>query len=287
MSAFPEFSAAQQKAQELLQRIEYKTPTPIDEIVKASGLVRITETDFQELFKEYLQEQGKIFTTDAITKVQGAVDLREGLVFIDEGMSEVRQNFVSLHEVGHKILPWQEDLFLDDKYTLDFQTKRKFEREANFVASELLFQGNKFDEEANDSNLSIAAVKRLANKFGSSIHASLRRYVERHHSSCALLVVEPSLQTISNKSAFKILYNITSQKFIQDFGSIETNVISEDTRFFRSLLNINLSPSGILELKTQQHLKEQEFRYFHFGNSYHHFFLLCPVPKVYSRFLKS
>ncbi len=67
-----------------------------------------------------------------------------------------------------------------------------FEQEANQGAAELLFQRELFRQIAADYEIGCGAIVELAEKFGSSMHAAFRRYVETHHSPLAGLVLEPS-----------------------------------------------------------------------------------------------
>ena len=61
-----------------------------------------------------------------------------------------------------------------------------FEHEANNFASEALFQLDKYEKMAADYTISIKTPIDLSKKFGSSVYASTRRYVQTHFSPLAL-----------------------------------------------------------------------------------------------------
>jgi hypothetical protein len=106
-----------------------------------------------------------------------------------------QQAFKRLHETSHDLFTWQHvddgrDGFADDLWTLSPKTQILFEREANQGAAELLFQRERFAAVGSDYAVSGGAVIELAERFGSSIHAAFRRYVETHRGAVAGVVLE-------------------------------------------------------------------------------------------------
>jgi Zn-dependent peptidase ImmA (M78 family) len=85
------------------------------------------------------------------------------VILLDPTCTPGKKNFVKLHEVGHKVLPWQRQslVYVDDDVTLDPETKDRFEREASFFASEVLFQCDRFDREARDLPLGVTQLVRM------------------------------------------------------------------------------------------------------------------------------
>lgn len=165
-------------------------PTPVDDIVAAASL---TQAD------DYVLSDSKIAKAPAYLrsllrsakhKVQGLVDRRERVVHVSPDIDhEAKRRFVKLHETTHEILPHQKDLiYADTNETLALSTKRLFEREANQGAAELLFQREQFKRDANDFEIGMAAVWLLAERYGSSFHAALRRYAECHEAAVAAIV---------------------------------------------------------------------------------------------------
>ena len=60
-----------------------------------------------------------------------------------------KKNFVQLHEIGHGVLSWQNEIMLalDNDETLCEEYGEQFEAEANYFASITLFQHERFFEE--------------------------------------------------------------------------------------------------------------------------------------------
>lgn len=188
-----DFSDVSKYAREILKKADVgdRLPTPVDDIVECAELVVSGEIDLSPRHFDFIASSKNLLLS-VLAKVKGLVDLRENVILLDPTCTSGKKNFVKLHEVGHKALPWQRQslLYLDDDITLDPDTKDRFEREASFFASEVLFQGNRFDREARDLPLEINSAKYLAKRYGSSIHAALRRFVRTNHRACSLLVVE-------------------------------------------------------------------------------------------------
>ena len=108
-----------------------------------------------------------------------------------------QRTFKQLHEVGHEILESQDEpAYADDDSTFCWLTDKRVERDANQAAAELLFQRNMFRLMANDYDISIASIVDLSQKFGSSIHAAFRRYVEVSSIPMAGLVLETSPRSL-------------------------------------------------------------------------------------------
>lgn len=104
-----------------------------------------------------------------------------------------QRRFKTLHEVTHDILPWQEDVaYADDGMTLSWSTRIKFEQEANQGGAELLFQRELFETMAADYEIGFPAIVELSERFGSSIHAAFRRYVETHKRRVGGVVLDKS-----------------------------------------------------------------------------------------------
>jgi Zn-dependent peptidase ImmA (M78 family) len=164
-------------------------PTPVNDIIAAA---KLTQAD------DYVLDESKIAKAPAYLrsllrsakqKIQGLVDRRERVVHIAPDIEhESKRRFVKLHETTHSILPHQQDLIYADTETLALTTKRLFEREANQGAAELLFQRTRFKRDANDHEIGMAAVWLLADRYGSSFHAALRRYAECHDAAVTAVV---------------------------------------------------------------------------------------------------
>lgn len=167
-------------------------PTPVEDIVSAAALSQADEyvLDDSSIAKAPAYLRGLLLS--AKQKIQGLVDRRERVVHISPTIDhQGKRRFVILHETTHDILPHQQDLlYADDNETLSPATKRLFEQEANQGAAELLFQRDRFRRDADDLEISTAAVWDLSTRYGSSFHAALRRYAETSSSAIAAIVLE-------------------------------------------------------------------------------------------------
>ncbi|KAF0177798.1 MAG: hypothetical protein FD161_2242 [Limisphaerales bacterium] len=196
-----------------------KFPTPVDQIVEFADLQVVKGVDLSKVEPDFLTSNFH-FLSKGLKKVLGLVDLRQKTIYLDQTQKEPRKNFVKLHEVGHKALSWQSDLkgFMDDEKSLDPEVDEEFEREASYFASDALFQLDIFDDEASKLPLGINSVKALAQKFGGSNHATIRRYVERSNKRCAVLVLHKPES--NGEYSAKIRDYFQSPTFTAAFGQI-------------------------------------------------------------------
>lgn len=196
-----------------------KFPTPIDDIIAYTGLSIANGIDLSHPEAEFLNLTKGFFGTIS-RKVLGMIDLRDKIIYLDQSQPKPRKNFVSLHEVGHGVLPWQRDLMgcLDDETTLGPEIEELYERQASYFASSSLFQLDRFEEEAVRLPLSIASARALGQMFGGSFQAALRRYVERSPERCALLV----LRKPARKGVYRAVIGnyFESRSFRRSFGGL-------------------------------------------------------------------
>lgn len=196
-----------------------KFPTPVDEIVRFTELQVERGIDLSTVEPGFFTKNFN-FLSRALTKAIGMVDLRQKVIYLDHTQIDSRKNFVKLHEVGHKALTWQSDLlgFMDDESTLAPSVKDQFEREASYFASDALFQLDRFDDEADKLPLCIKSPQALAQRFGGSNHAAIRRYVERSKKRCAVLVLLKPEQNGQYSAGIRDYFQ--SQPFTAEFGEI-------------------------------------------------------------------
>lgn len=167
-------------------------PTPVEDIVKAAELGHADDYVLDESMISKAPAYLRTLLRSAKDKIQGLVDRRARVIHISPNLdNEGKRRFVMLHETTHHILPHQQDLlYADDHETLAPSTNRLFEREANQGAAELLFQRTRFTQEAADTEVSTAAIWALAQRYGSSFHAAVRRYAETHPGAVAAIVLD-------------------------------------------------------------------------------------------------
>lgn len=196
-----------------------KFPIPVEQVIQYAGLSMspsLTVTP-HELARLGPKASG---STRALSKVLGIVDLREDTVYVSQRVLPVKQKFITLHEAGHKLLPWQRAtyLFLDDNTTLDPQVSELFEREANRFAADLLFGIDRFDIESQALPWGIESPKALATQYGTSIQAAIRRYAERNPEPCMLLSLDRVERRGSGALELTVKRVVTSPSFRRLYG---------------------------------------------------------------------
>ncbi len=96
------------------------------------------------------------------------------------------------------------------------EVNNQFEAEANYFASAALFQLHRFDDDISALELGIKSPMHLADKYGGSKHAAIRRYVERSPKRCSLLILERA-DNLRNK----VKSYFQSTLFTKTFGEIK------------------------------------------------------------------
>jgi Zn-dependent peptidase ImmA (M78 family) len=172
-------------------------PTPIDDIMAAAKLTVVDDEILNESFlRRFLAKAraGVATIKSALSKVLGLFEANDRLVVIDKDVPGPRIPFVKLHEAGHGTIPHQSKIYAlihDCEKTLDPDITDLFEREANVFASEAMFQGEVFAQQAHDKEFGIKTAMGLAKQFGGSHYATFRRYVTTNPRACCLVVLEP------------------------------------------------------------------------------------------------
>jgi Zn-dependent peptidase ImmA (M78 family) len=172
-------------------------PTPIDDIMVAAKLTVVDDEILNETFlRRFLAKAraGVATIKSALSKVLGLFEANDRLVVIDKDVPSPRIPFVKLHEAGHGTMPHQSKVYVlihDCEKTLDPDITDLFEREANVFASEAMFQGDIFAQQAHDKEFGIKTAMGLAKQFGGSNYATFRRYVTTNPRACCLVVLEP------------------------------------------------------------------------------------------------
>jgi hypothetical protein len=197
-----------------------RLPTPVNDVVACAELVVNRDVTLSEEHTGLLARSLGVLRS-ALSKVHGIVDLRDNQVYLAPGMLPQKRAFLQLHETGHKVLPWQREtyLYLDDEKTLDPSIRIMFEREANAFASHMLFQLDRFDRDALDLPLEWRSLEQLAKRYKASLHATVRRYVERTPRSCAVLVLERIPDLDGPEPRVKVRQALHSRAFARHFGA--------------------------------------------------------------------
>jgi len=249
----PSSEAVTAEVRKLLRAAEVgsQLPTPKARILACARLVETGELDLAE-YEQSFSEKASGFFYKAMKKVLGFLDRRTKQIYVDPQLHDSRKRFVTFHEVIHRVVPWQHiERTEDDELTLNFSCNTLFESEANYGAAEILFQCDRFETEARDYGLSVASALHLSDKYEASCHASLRRFVERNHRPCLLLVLKPtSRANTGGKTSFFIHHSIPSPPFILQFGDpFSQPYINPDHELGQILNNGSQGEIGLSDLK--------------------------------------
>jgi hypothetical protein len=140
-------------------------PTPVDRLVLAAGL-RVdndffTEGDVLKRMEAVPAERVK----RARNALVGLVDILGGVIYVHPKVSLLNLPPLVLHEAAHACLEWQRSLYLyvqeDDACCIANDLKDQFELEANQFAWELIFQGGRFQREAEACTFSLETPVKL------------------------------------------------------------------------------------------------------------------------------
>ena len=100
-------------------------------------------------------------------------------ILLDKTLPKLKHRWNEAHEIGHSIIPWHHDvMFGDNRLTLSQDCQEHVEAEANFAAGLLLFLGDRFSDEAESLEPSIATIRELKKTFGNTLSTTLHRFVE-------------------------------------------------------------------------------------------------------------
>ncbi|HEX5619041.1 MAG TPA: ImmA/IrrE family metallo-endopeptidase [Solirubrobacteraceae bacterium] len=155
-------------------------PTPLDAVQHAVGvreridLGRRTRTPVPAVIHD---------------RVLGAVWFEERVVFLDARQAPGRRRFTLAHELAHVLCPWHEAVFrLDTAQELFGSLVTGIEAEANFAASELIFQGRRFAMEARGEEPALTTAFALGERFGASRQAAVHQFVAGHEAPVAVAI---------------------------------------------------------------------------------------------------
>jgi hypothetical protein len=200
-----------------------RIPTPVADVLAAAQVVVSDEPALEVGFLAKLRKKAGKALRSALSKVWGVLDVAARIIYLDKTVLFVRQTFLKLHETAHAVLPWQRKMFVvaeDCEMTLAPDVAELFEREANALASEVLFQLDAFSQEANDHAFNILVPVRLSSRYKASIYASVRRYVTGSPRACMVLVLEPPKVCPQRGYVAKLRRDVLSPEFRRVVGPL-------------------------------------------------------------------
>ncbi|MBN8669380.1 MAG: ImmA/IrrE family metallo-endopeptidase [Chitinophagales bacterium] len=254
-------------------------PTPVDDIVAHAELLVEMGVDLSKIETSFFKKLSIDFTK-IMTKVRGILDRKEKTIYLDLSQPHSRRNFVKLHEAGHHLLPWQKAIFdcVDTDQTLSHEVNEQFEEEANYFASTVLFQHDRFQDQVAKLDLSIGATLTLAKTFGASNHATMRKFVETSNKRCALLVLEKH-ELAGRTPLYKARDYFQSDKFSASFGNVAwPEQFGYNWEFVKDYYHgRRMKVDGSITLTTDS--GEEVFEYHFFNTTYNGFVLIFPLKE--------
>ena len=263
-------------------------PTPINEIIQYADinvnngleLSKIDESFIDNLKRRTNGRIQNLFS--GLNKIKGISFREDKMIYVDLNDNTNKKHFVALHELGHGILPWQNELSLalDNKSSLSPDVEEQFEQEANLFASYTIFQHDRFYKELEKLPLSIESGMALAKIFGSSNHAALRNYVLKSKNRCGLIVLN-KIQGAKWNEQFCSLRNIFySNSFLYDIGELYIpNKFGYKWEFGKDFKhNRKLHKTGEIDFKNKidDNIK---CKYHYFFNHYNAFVFFFPFEE--------
>lgn len=259
-------------------------PTPVDRIIREAELSLAEGIDLSKAEAGFFVKTAHFFGQIS-RKVLGLIDFGAQTIYLDETQPAKRKNFVKLHEVGHGVLPWQEQLLgcRDDEFTIVAEITELYEREASIFASDVLFQLERFEEEIGKLPLAIRSARAIGSRFGGSVHAAMRRYVERSPKRCALLVLNRPDGTEPFRAGVRNYFQ--SASFEKAFGELTwPNECGLEYQFVQDIrFRRKDHQDGQIGVTTRD-LEYLTLKYHFFDSTYNIFvFLFPPGEKIVSR----
>jgi len=262
-------------------------PTPVADIVKAAKLEldrdnRLDSSFLGRVYKTIREpvRWGEFQVKKALDKVQGLLWREERRILLDPDLYPSKRTFITLHEVGHEFLPDQRSTFAmleDSESELDPETKDLFERQASVFASDVLFQLDRFDKDAFDCNIGMATPLSLSKRYGASVYASARRYVQRHHQPCALVVYNQPIHEVGIGATMELRRSFQSPSFFSRFGEQRWPKKSASGDFFVDNIPRKKLSRPIACVLTNLNGVDDDCRVEVFDSTYQVFFLIYPI----------
>jgi hypothetical protein len=199
-------------------------PTPVDRIMTIANVEEVTDNVFDDGFLAKMRATAGGAIKSAISKVLGLFQSKSGLVFINHTLMKVKKTFIRLHEAAHGFLSWQRPMYAlveDCEHALDSEVAALFDREASVFASEVLFQLDRFIQDAESREFSIWVPIRMSRDYGASIYAAVRQYVSKHHRACAVLVLNMPELVEGDGFRARLRRPIVSSAFTSLLGEIQ------------------------------------------------------------------
>lgn len=146
-------------------------------------------------------------------------------IFIDSGIVDKKQRFIQAHEISHDLIEWHRSLLLgDNDESLSLLCHLEIEAEANYGARQLLFLGERFQQESRDHALEWKSLQKLSNTYGNSLTTTIWQTVHASDSAFPMfgaIGAHPYYPDIgAREGGADIAYFIRSDSFCDRFSSV-------------------------------------------------------------------
>lgn len=190
----------------------------------------LKEPGFLDKIKYKVKVRGKSIV-DIIKKInlKAVLFYDQNRIIIDSDLPELRQDWPSFHETGHKILEWHKPYYYGDTaQTLNPDFQEILEAEANYAASALMFCGPVFTEESCDTKKEWASIMELKKRYCRTITTTLRRYVEHGPDHAMVMLVGTPYWKATSGQTERCRHFVKSEKFEKQFGNLKLeNILGE------------------------------------------------------------
>ena len=201
-----------------LAEVGERLPTPVEDIVAAAGLTKTSEIAITESMIRRAPAKMRQLLRSAARKIQGVLHRSEQVIQIAPNSSAEHERFVTCHEVTHAILPWQSDLAVlgDDKTNpLTASNGPLRERSEPRRRRDPLPAGSAHTNGAGLPDRDVHSAPCSLSRFGASIHATFRRWVESIDGVACGLVLDTELANGHRRRYEQVL----TPRWQQQFGS--------------------------------------------------------------------
>ena len=175
----------------LLRRADcyHVVPTPLHAVMEVSKLVLAGEIALEPAERSALRRVFGDLVDAALDRVRGVLTYRSQEIWVKPDLHEMKRRFVTAHEIGHFILPWQRAVgYFDDDARLRPDFKLSYEREANQAAIEILSQGDYLRRQLDDSRLRVDLLGDAADDYQISRQAMFRYAAEETKQTAATAI---------------------------------------------------------------------------------------------------
>lgn len=282
-----EHDAIRDEAQKLLNRAKAIGifPTPIDKLIEAADIEQLDDVEeAKESFIKSMPSHLRGTFESAWSKLRGFADLKKKINYVAPEIDTVREKWPKLHELGHQLLPWQQQTatFLEDQKSLRFDCEERFEQEANDFAGQLLFQGQTFLDLSSQLYPDFNAVFKIANQFGASRHSTARHFAIESEESIALVSYYKSKRILSEDGKPWLTLgsaNSASKKFLDKYSDLQLPKQMPPTHEWSLACQSNEPISGNVTMDAGNG-SSTNFQWHAWWNGYSLLILLRKAPKL-------